>query len=519
MDDLHERLETLAGRVSDERDAYDRLERARGRRSRRRRLSAGALALVVALGGTLVAVSAIRGGPASTATAVGWTPPSVPYLWPENWARQDSPTPSDVQAKVDAGDPSLRWRMDPEKVATQFGKNVIGYASVFATRVSYGSGVPGAVFELSPCLKCIYSPGFQQYVWMRQPAREGSDGIWDVAGAWADTLDVGLGHQLDARPDLLVPAAVLHMDLNVPSDQTVSVGFVAQNGCSHTSRFGQEGGSGPTGSGPYDLGLLDVLDPTDPIPSPAMVTLSDGDGCGAEAAGYAFAYTVSSLTVPTGDPFLESGAIVALTAMPLVLELDAAPTSPSPTPDVAGPVKRLVITCDDQGARIVGSDQVIAQADGAHLLFHPATTGVSSLALPGIGSGGENGNDEMVIDAPPGRHTATCETAGRTIGSVNFAIVDPNGAWIEAPAAAGTSCSTANWEAAPQPREYSDPVEAARAQLGSAAHTGDDLMVVGYPEAAESRSVAQVRDGVTVATVEIARGETGWFASAVTTCS
>jgi hypothetical protein len=517
MDDLHERLDRLAGRVTDEGDAYERLGVTRRRRERRRRIGAGALALVVAVGGTFAAFSAIKSGPDTTATPAGYELPAVPYLWPENWARQGGATPEDMQSKVDAGDGTVQWRTDPEKVAVRFAENVIGLPTAFAFQTSYGSDVPGIVFELSPCLKCVLAPRVRQYVWVRQPDSRGPTGIWDVAGAWADTLDVGIGHQLGDRTDTLVADGTLHMDLQYPDDQTVTVGLVAQNGCSQTSRLAQQGTTGPTGSGPYDLGLLDVADSDHPIPSPVIVTLSDAAGCGMSAAGYAFAYTVPQLTVPTGDPFLEVGSIDALTAMPLVLNLQAS-SSPTPTAETSGPVRQLVIACDDAGARIVGGGEVIAQPDGAHILFQPPSIGTSSLWVPGVGSIGKDGTNEMVIDAPPGQHSASCQTGGRTFGSVTFSIVNPNGDWMPTPAFAGTTCSTANWEGLPQPPEYSDPVEAAREKLGSRLKPGDVLEQVGYPEAAESRTVAAVRDGVTVATVEIARGDSGWFASAITTC-
>jgi hypothetical protein len=510
MDDLHERLDRLAGRTTDERDAFERLGVARRRRDRRRRIGAGALALVIATGGTFAAVSAIRSGPSTNVTSAGYELSAVPYLWPENWARTDSPTPQDVQAEVDAGDNSLRWRTDPEEVAVRFGLNVIGWQSVGIRPVSYGPDVPGRVYEVSEaCTEATPCPhDHQQYVWLRQPARTGSDGVWDVAGAWADTLDVGIGHQLNVATDTLVATGELNMDLGVPGDQTVIVGFNARNGCSSFDSVAQQGVDQGLGNGSYSLSLPDRVESGD-----------EGYGCGNPAAGYAFAYTVPKLTVPVGDPFREAAGIVAVTAMPMLLDLQwSGSATPSPTADVTGPVGQLVIACDDAGARIVGSSEVIAKPDGAHLLFQPTTNGSSSLWVPGIGSSGQDGTNEMVVDAPPGPHTASCQTAGHTIGSATFTIVNPNGDWIPTPSFSGTTCSTANWEDAPPPPEYADPVEAAKNKLGSRSQPGDELDVVGYPEAAESRTVALVRDGVTVASVEIARGDSGWFASAVTTC-
>jgi hypothetical protein len=135
-----------------------------------------------------------------------------------------------------------------------------------------------------------------------------------------------------------------------------------------------------------------------------------------------------------------------------------------------------------------------------------------------MGSTGQPGSDELVVDAPPGPQTASCQTAGHTVGSVTFTIVNPNGSWIETPHFEGDMCGTTNWEDAPEPQGQADPVSAARDQLGSTLKPGDDLLVVGYPEAEGERNVADVRDGTTVASVEVALGNTGWFASAITRC-
>jgi hypothetical protein len=511
MDDLRERLDRLSDRMTDGRDAIERLEAARRHRERRRRIEAGALALVVAVGGTFAAVSAIKSGPDTSAngTAVGYEPPAVPYLWPENWARAGT-QPQEVQQKVDAGDPSLQWRLDPKEVATQFATNVIGRPEVMLTRISFGSDTKGVVFGLDPCGPGRYCPFIDhpQYIWVRQPAREGPDGVWDVAGAWVGTLDVGIDHDLGPAIDALVAGGALEMDLTGRSDEIVTAGFHMRNGCATFGDTAQQGVDPGLGTGVYSVSLPGQLGPGD-----------DGYGCGSTAAGYAFAYTVPGLTVPVGDPFQEAAGIVAITAMPLLVDLygvDSQP--PTPSHSVDAPVDRLTIACGDSGATVIGSSEVIAQPDGAHVVFDSKTSGVSSLTLPGMGSTGRPGSDELVVDAPPGPQTASCQTAGRKLGSVTFTIVNPDGSWIETPPFEGDNCSTANWEDAPEPQGLADPVEAARDRLGSTFEPGDDLLVVGYPEAEGERNLADVRDGKTVASVEVALGNTGWFASAITTC-
>ena len=81
MSDLRKRLERRSDRVRVAPDAFERLERARRRRERNRRLSAGTVALVVAIAGTVTAFAAFRepGGQVAGASggAAGTTPAPV----------------------------------------------------------------------------------------------------------------------------------------------------------------------------------------------------------------------------------------------------------------------------------------------------------------------------------------------------------------------------------------------------------------------------------------------------------
>jgi hypothetical protein len=62
MADLRSRLERIGERVRVEPDAFERLERARRRHERNRRITAGIVALLVAITGSLIAFSAFRSG-------------------------------------------------------------------------------------------------------------------------------------------------------------------------------------------------------------------------------------------------------------------------------------------------------------------------------------------------------------------------------------------------------------------------------------------------------------------------
>jgi hypothetical protein len=306
MDDLRERLERLAARAEDEANAIERLRQARARGHRRRRIVAGSLAVIVAVGGLSFAYGALRTprgiGPAvPTDTGVAYEPPAVPYLWPENWARNGTETPGDIQAEVDAGDKDVQWRTDPLEVASRFAKGVLGWEYVQASEMDGSADSPDSlifgVIRDCPGRNCTVF-GAEQFVRLVQPETRGKGGIWSVAAAWAHGLDVTARPKADPI-DVFMPGSELPMHLNVSSDQTVVVGAVGQNGCSSFVSVDQDVASD------YALPLPDALEPGD-----------TGYACGDLAASYVFAYTVPKLTVPTGDPFLEPAAITAVTAVP-----------------------------------------------------------------------------------------------------------------------------------------------------------------------------------------------------------
>jgi hypothetical protein len=308
MDDLRERLERLSARADDEANAIGRLHAARSRGLRRRRVSATALAIVVAIAGTTLAFNSLHGGDAQIAAGnpspsgplANWQPPEAPYLWPENWSRDSSQTPADVQAEVDAGKADVQWRTNPWEVARRFGTGVFGWEYTEAQQVGdqNGTNVYGIHQTCAPDERCPVLVLAHQFVLLTQPAKKGGGGIWNVGAAWTDDLDV-TANPLDDPIDAFMPGSTLPLKLNVPNDQTVVVGAVGQNGCADFASVDQDV------SASYELLLPSALQPGD-----------DGYDCGSMAASYAFAYTVPKLIVPTGDPFLEPAAITAITAVP-----------------------------------------------------------------------------------------------------------------------------------------------------------------------------------------------------------
>jgi hypothetical protein len=79
MSDLRSRLERIGDRVRVAPDAFERLERARRRRERNRRITAGTVALLVAIAGTIAAYTAFRTNDGSPTIAAA---PSGPTAGP-----------------------------------------------------------------------------------------------------------------------------------------------------------------------------------------------------------------------------------------------------------------------------------------------------------------------------------------------------------------------------------------------------------------------------------------------------
>ena len=122
MDDLRTSLERLSSRVENRPDALMRLDRRRRVHARTRRLTAGLLAVGIAVMGTATAYSILTTPtPREPAAASG----PIPALWPEHSAEGLRAT----QDAVDAGDPALQWRLSPKETAFRFARSVLGWTS------------------------------------------------------------------------------------------------------------------------------------------------------------------------------------------------------------------------------------------------------------------------------------------------------------------------------------------------------------------------------------------------------
>jgi hypothetical protein len=298
----------------------------------------GGIAVVVAaavfLSATLRSDGAV--GPAGTPTSGGsYVAPAIPYLFPEPWV-QAEPTPAEIQAKVDAGEPSEQWRKDPEEVVHRFAALVLGWDGY---RVGSQESTLGAqTWGIAPdCTIVNCSPDAYEVIRLVQPASQGVTGIWSVESVRGDRLRLswkGSGSALST----LVPGQGIALEADANVTQPVAVGSVAGNGCITAGGAGETLTSSEVAAG---VGLA----------APGLAGSADHTGvCGSVGAAYAFAYTLSSGR-PGGEPFGESLPMRDLTMLPFLVNAGSASSAPSTPATPPGPVG--VRYCNDAPVAIV----------------------------------------------------------------------------------------------------------------------------------------------------------------------
>ena len=114
--------------------------RRRERKARNRRITAGVVALFVAIGGSYAAFSVFRDSSGGTIGAEGDS--GFHALWPEVTLAEAQA----VQDQLDAGDPDPSWRLDAGGVAGQFAHESLGWDGISVQEIdSPNASYPGAV--------------------------------------------------------------------------------------------------------------------------------------------------------------------------------------------------------------------------------------------------------------------------------------------------------------------------------------------------------------------------------------
>lgn len=268
----------------------------------RRRVVAGTMVVVLALGATAAVWVAIRdvGQPPPT---TAYVPPRVPTVWPEAGLPRDE-TAWVVQHRADERDPDVVWRLSPDKVVHAFVASVLGWSDP-RIRAQYPA-LTGplrwytATEAICPALACqIAASGTRPIlrIGVTQPARRGEGGIWSVAIVRSSSLRLAAAGDDPPRSGSISGVADRARGLHTLAGSRWFDGCRTENdivdGVARPSRF-------------------EVVVPDLP---PAGTP-----GCGEVAAGYAYVYAVTAVTVPVGDPLLESAPIVDLTILPIRAE-------------------------------------------------------------------------------------------------------------------------------------------------------------------------------------------------------
>lgn len=270
------------------------------RGTRRLRIVAGGLAVMLALGATTAVWIALSGAgdapPAST-----YVPPRVPTVWPEAGFRREA-SAEEVQYRADNLDREVSWRLSPDGVVHAFAASVLGWSDPQVRPLAPGADVPFRWYSATQrrChrdAECPYLlPGNRPKlrIAVTQPARQGEGGIWSVATVRSSSL------RLAATAD------------DPPRSGTIA-GTAGRAAGLHTL----------AGTRWFD-GCRVANDIVDDVARPSRFEVVVPDlppagtaGCGEVAAGYAYAYAVPAGTVPVGDPLLESAPIVDLTIVPI----------------------------------------------------------------------------------------------------------------------------------------------------------------------------------------------------------
>jgi hypothetical protein len=308
-------------------------------RRTRQRIVAGLVGFAVFLAAGAFAWQAFRMSPTQPlASPLG--PLDGSLLWPERTGADLAAT----QERLDGGDASLAWRLDPKEVATRFAEDVLGWGEPdgrYVVSISVNWGPTGSPIEASldrippPCAPpppegvspCPY-PFEGEVLTLQQSTDRQPTASIDPAGGsiWVVTAVRASDLKLDVEQGATVEAgATLSGHLALPDpmasvwDFSAAAGMTAGADLSCSSTIGNPAGSG---------GLsMEVPTPVD----------ESGVSCGPQLAGYAWIAASQGMqaTDPgTMDP-LTAGpeqVLYGLTAVPMLVTTEvASPTDATTT--------------------------------------------------------------------------------------------------------------------------------------------------------------------------------------------
>lgn len=523
MSDLRSRMERLGERALVEQGAFERLERRRRRKVRNRRTGAAALALVLTVGGSVVAFSVFRGD-GELRIGGGEAESGFHALWPDTTLAEAEAE----QEAVAAGAPDLQWRLSADATASMFAQEVLLLAdftidglTIVNQPVDNRTGPVSVRIETPPlpCPTPVTQPSDcappSDFI-VTLDRLVGPGGVWSVTSVESSELPLPapIGAEVQIGAELQVPTSL-------PEGTRVSAGYATTDACEVTAET-----------------MVEVHEGLLRFSVPDGVTGCDG-----------YLYLMLPAT-PEGQVaigrimFVYYGAkpslgyhVQAMAAVPVRFVEPATGGSTGEVPDVAR------VTCD--GADIVVETPVVrTQPDGFHVVVRNVGDEPLGLSVRDLGStvegdgnvavsGGEGGGDNAppgetttVWTFPPGTYSFSCSPPiepgqGGIAGIGTLDVVDPDGHYVPA------EIQCANGEAYGSAPAYAvgvgatgfagDPVQVVRDHVSGLKF--DDLVErAGYPES-EQPVVRVVRDGVVAGKVTLFDdGQGGWRVSAIEGC-
>lgn len=492
MSELRDRLERLGERAPSAPDAFERLERARRRHERNRRITAGTVALLVAIAGSVAAFTAFTG---SEPQAAGEPDDGFVAIWPESTYEEAL----EVQERVDAGDPSVAWRLDAHETALVFARDVLGWSDVAVAmapddlRVELLVRSPGGPCGSPPEPACD-----PREVAVELAQLDGaSSGIWSVISVRSPEFEGGpeAGSEIVAGEQLDIVARGSAASVNL------YVAFVGLGPCAGWEHDGVM-------AGPRLVVVAPRPPDGDAEACPVALVVLHNDPADQDAQGL-------------GRQLLEYGYRTSLDGV-LVVPLSLVPGASDSVPDIAH------VTCE--GANIaVDTSVVAAQPDGIHIevttvgdtpvAFRVAEDTGSDAAVSSRGRGSSEPTGEVVLLSAPGRYVLSCTTSQK-VAVASLDVVDPNGSFVpaEPECSGGDAWGTAPAYAPGAHGDEGDPVEIARMRL-SGLQDGDVVERAGYPHGDGTAIVRVVRDGTVIAKAELFDdGQGGWLLSSMEGC-
>ncbi len=497
MSDLRTRLERIGDRIDPRPDAFERLERARRRRERNRRVVAGAVAFAVAIAGSLAAFTAFRD---SDPRVGGGVEEGFFALWPEATYAEAL----ELQEDIDGGGLSrIAWRLDPIATAAEFARTPLGWGlRHWGINVEVPDGVD--VEGPGPITLAVYptthGPGDTMVTDVTLARLVRPDGIWSVVGVESDVFDLRIepGEQVALGDGVAIPTTL-------EEGTEVAVGVAGTGACSgfHEERAEILGGT--------------IVVPVDGV----------GEGC----TGYLYALTpptpvgqveLGKIMFVYGEPKPALGyTIESIVAVPVRF---VAPSDDEPPSVEPAPADAVHITCDGPSITL-DLPSVLAEPDGVHVIVGNTTDHSLSLVVLRGGEGParavqvEPGDTHVALQLPPGPTAFYCADEGGDLAvetdRVQVEVRDDRNLFVPFDlACGGTTMQLAPTFAVLPGVELPDaldPLDLVR-DFAEGLQPSDVIERAGYPAAEANPVVRVVRGGQIVAMFDVFQGSDGWTA-------